>query len=93
MTTNKFTSPMDAAPVTPPQPQRPSAIAIRAVGRAVLTEQKALTEEQQRAWFGGVVFGDAPVSYNEARDVFIVESKTYTPDDVYAAVGDGRVLG
>lgn len=92
MTRNKFTEPMGAEPVNAPQPQRPSVVAIRAVGRAVLVKSATMTEEQQRVWFGGVVFGDAPVRYDEARDVFVVNKTAYTPDDVYAAVGDNRLL-
>lgn len=91
-TNDKFTGPMDATPVDAPQAQRPSVVAIRAVGRAALAEPAMLTDEQQRAWLGDAVFGDALVRYDEARDVFITNTKAYTPDDVHAAVGDGRLL-
>lgn len=62
MSANRFLSPMGAEPVHI-APRHPTAAQIAAVGRALPIGRQDLTPDQQRAWFGGVVFHE-PVQWD-----------------------------
>lgn len=61
------------------KPRKPTAAQIAAIGRALPTGSHALTDDQQRAWFGRVVF-DAPVSWD--GKAFICGDRRIAPEDI-----------
>lgn len=69
--------------------QRPTPAQIAATGRALPRGAHQLSGDQQRAWFGGVVFA-GPVRWD--RDAFVAAGERFTPDQVAAAARSGDVL-
>jgi hypothetical protein len=61
------------------KPTKPTAAQIAAIGRALPTGAHTLTDEQQRAWFGRVVF-DGPVSWDGLA--FVCGERRIKPEDV-----------
>lgn len=80
--TTRFNGPIGAERATY-TPKKPSARQIAAVGAALPKGAHTLTGEQQRAWFGAVVFHN-PVSWD--GKVFICGDKRLTPDQVARGV-------
>ena len=67
----------------------PSLDQIEATGRA-LRKNSYLNEDQQRAWFGYVVFKNAPVTYAARR--WIAGGKRFTSRQVAKAASENRTL-
>lgn len=88
---SKFLDPFGADPAIAPA-QRLTPLRVRANGAAALQVARVVSPDEQRAWFGAVVFGDAPVRYDEPRNQFLVNDKAYTPEEVYAAGLSGMRL-
>jgi hypothetical protein len=88
---DKFTGPIVGVIVPAPAPHRPTPEQIAATGAALPEGAHRLTEAQQRAWFGGVVF-DGPVVWEEGRG-FVSGGAAFTPQQVAEAALTGRRLG
>lgn len=83
----RFTAPVWAEPAH--WDRKPGAEAIDAVGRALPTGYTP-NDEQQRAWFGALVF-DAPPVYRSGK--WHIGGASFSSQQVAAAVAAGRRLG
>lgn len=72
-------------------PERPTPEQIAATGAALPAGAHRLTEAQQRAWFGGVVF-DGLVAWEDEQG-FVSEGAAFTPQQVWEAAQGGKRLG
>jgi hypothetical protein len=88
--TTRFNDPMGTAPALPLRTS-PTADQIAATGAALPAGAHQLSDAQQRAWFGGVVFA-APVAWEEGRG-FVSAGGAFTPDQVHQAAQAGQHLG
>lgn len=70
-------------------PRRPTAEQIAATGAALPAGAHRLTDEQQRAWFGGVAFLE-PVAWNNTASVFVAGGVTFTPEAVATRAWGGH---
>lgn len=84
---NRFTDPMGFAEVGARAPRRPTPEQVAATGRALPAGAHRLSDEQQRAWFGGVVFA-GPVTWD--GDAFVCDGERITPDQVASRAVGGR---
>lgn len=84
---SKFTDPMGYRPVDDRTPKAPAPEQIAATGRALPAGAHRLSDEQQRAWFGGVVF-DGPVQWD--GDAFVSGGERVTPRQVAERARGGR---
>lgn len=76
--TTRFNGPIGAEPIAY-APKKKTAVQIAAIGRAFPKGAHLLTHEQQRAWFGEVVF------MGEVRwdgEAFVSGDKRLTPEQV-----------
>ena len=82
---SKFTGPILGSFVDY-TPKRPTAAQIAATGRALPEGQHTLSDDQQRAWFGGVVFMGA-VQWD--GDAFVCKEERITPQQVATRAAGG----